>query len=250
MIAGPVPPDLGAWSGVELLRPLAGGARNPVYLARRRSQDLIVRVSGRPAESLEWELDLLDALNAAGVAVPRTVTTDDGRRHDHGVLVQQFIPGAPPRDRRDWGRVAATLSQVHDVTAGWPQRPGFASARDLLHRWSGGDVRLDTLPDDAAAVIRDCWKPVVGGPEVAIHGDLGAGNVLITDRQVALIDWDEARVDVPAFDFIDVPDPVPVPLSIDRAALSTAGLAWEVATCWTTEPDYAAHCLDELRARP
>lgn len=242
-------PDVRAWSGVELIRSLTGGARNPVYLAHRRGQDFVVRVSGRPAESLEWELDLLDALDAAGVVVPRSVATDDGRRHNQGVLVQQFIPGHPPHDRQDWERVVATLTTVHDVTADWPQRPGFASASYLLHHPTGGDIQLEAMPDDAVSLVRSSWQPVVTGAETAIHGDLGESNVLITDQQVALIDWDEARVDVPAFDFTDIPDQVPLPLPIDRTALSIAGLARETATCWISEPDYAAHRLDELRAR-
>ena len=228
---------------------MAGGARNPVYLARRSSEEFVVRVSGRPPESLEWELDLLDALDAACVVVPRSVATDDGRSHDRGTLLQRLITGGPPRDRRDWTRVVATLTTVHQVTPGWPQRPGFATAYDLLHQTAGGDVRLDTMPEDVVALIRDSWRPVAAGRQCAIHGDLGPGNVLMSEGQVALIDWDEARVDVAAFDFAHLPSGVPVPVSCDRTAIVTAGVAWEAATCWLAEPDYAERRLTELRAR-
>lgn len=47
-------------------------------------------------------------------------------------------------------------------------------------------------------------------PECAVHGDLGVGNVLLTDEHVALIDWDEARLDVPAFDFAHLPTDVEI----------------------------------------
>ena len=122
-------PDVGAWRGVEVLAPLTGGVRNPVYLARRRNEQLVIRVSGRSPESLAWELDLLDALSAAAITVPRTIPTDDGRRHNGGVLVQRFIDGRPPTTAPDWTRVVRAIEVVHEATPGWPQRPGFRSAR-------------------------------------------------------------------------------------------------------------------------
>lgn len=164
---------------------MAGGARNPVFLARRGEQRLVARVSGRSGEALAWELDLLDTLRDAGVVVPQTVATDDGRRHDGGVLVQRFIAGGPPRDRRDWDRVVAALTVVHEATVGWPQRPGFASARDLLHLAGGGDVLLSAMPNEAVALVRASWQPLVDGIDCAIHGDLGQGNVLVTDDYVS-----------------------------------------------------------------
>lgn len=247
--AGFAPLDVSAWSGLELGARLGGGARNPAYRARRDSEAFVVRVSGRSNEALAWEFNLLDRLDAAGVVVPRTVATDDGRHHDHGVLVQRFIDGVPPRDRHDWARVVATLHVVHETTMGWPQRPGFLAAGDLLHQTSGGDVRLDRMPDDAAQLVRASWRPVLADRKCAIHGDVGAGNILITDRYVALIDWDEARVDVAAFDFVHVPSDVSVPMSCDRRSLVTAGVAWEAATCWLAEPEYAVRRLAELRER-
>jgi Ser/Thr protein kinase RdoA (MazF antagonist) len=86
---------LAAWSGVELLEPLAGGARNQVFLARRGRARLVVRRSGRPAASLEWELDLLEHLRANGVLVPEVVPADDGRRQVDGLLLQRFLEGRP-----------------------------------------------------------------------------------------------------------------------------------------------------------
>jgi hypothetical protein len=55
------------------------------------------------------------------------------------------------------------------------------------------------MPAEAVRAVRRAWQPVLTGPQCAIHGDMGAGNV--ADAQVTLMDWDEARVDVPWFDF-------------------------------------------------
>jgi len=105
------------------------------------------------------------------------------------------------------------------------------------------------MPEDAVAAVRRAWQPVVTGPECAVHGDLGAGNVLVTDARVTLLDWDESRVDVPWFDFAFLPEDLIPPVPVRTDALVTAGVAWEAATCWVPEPDYARRRLAELYGR-
>src|SRR5262249_35442573 len=160
----------------------AGGARSEVMLAERSGLHFVVRRSRRPAPALEWELDLLAFLGERGIGVPATVPADDGRRHVDGVWVQEHVRGRPPGSAEDWTAALRVLAELHTLTAGWPQRPGFASARELLTVDRGGDVRLDLMPADAVAEIRDAWRPVLGGPECVNHGDVGAGNIIVTDR--------------------------------------------------------------------
>jgi Ser/Thr protein kinase RdoA (MazF antagonist) len=248
-MVGIEPSAVAAWPGVELLEALPGGARNQVLLARRGDRRLVVRRSTRSSASLDWELDLLEHLAEYGIGVPRVVPADDGRRHVHGVLIQEFVEGHPPRTDDEWRRVVEMVALVHQLTVGWPQRPGFASARELLVADRGGDVCLDAMPAQAVRVIRRAWRPVLAGRECAIHGDVGAGNVLVAEAQVTLLDWDEARVDVPWFDFAFLPATVAVPVPVPVDALVIAGLAWETATCWLPEPDYARRRLAELYAR-
>lgn len=242
-------PQVVAWSGLEVLRPLAGGARSAVFLARRRGTEFVVRVSARTPEAIEWELDLQEHLARHDVCAPRSVPADDGRRHVEGVMVQERLSGRPPHDVDDWAGVVAALRVVHETTTGWPQRPGFASSRDLQRVARGGDVDLFAMPPDAGELVRRSWRPVEQGAPSAIHGDVGAGNVLIDEGRVGLIDWDESRVDVRWFDFAHLPPEVPVATPAPREQLVTAGVAWEAATCWIAEPDYAARRLEELRQR-
>jgi Ser/Thr protein kinase RdoA (MazF antagonist) len=240
---------LAAWSGLEVVAPLSGGARNQVLLARRGRERLVVRRSGRSPAALDWELDLLEHLTGRGISVPTLVPADDGRRYVDGLLVNRYVDGHPPRDDADWRRVVDVLVAVHEVTAGWPQRPGFASARQLLVTDRGGDVRLDAMPAEGVRAVRSAWRRVLTGTECVNHGDVGGGNILVDDERVTLLDWDESRVDVPWFDFAFLPESVPVPVPVDRQALVTAGVAWEAATCWVPEPDYAPRRLAELYTR-
>ncbi len=243
------PSSVTAWAGVELRGPLTGGARNQVVRAERGNERLVVRHSGRSGPALDWELDLLEFLDAHGIGVPRTVSSDDGRRHVDGVVIYRFIDGRPPRDRAEWQGAVAALAAVHEMTEGWPQRPGFASSRQLLTADRGGDVRLDAMPTEAVDAIRAAWRPVVTGTECVNHGDVGGGNIVVTETGIALLDWDESRVDVPWFDFAFLPPDVAADVPVDAEALSTAGVAWEAATCWIVEPDYAAKRLAELYRR-
>lgn len=244
---------LAAWSGVELAGPLAGGHRGEVMLAHRGDSRLVVRRSRRSGSSVDWEIALLDHLGERGILVPSPVPADDGRRHVDGLVVSQFIDGHPPDGTDDWRRVAATLNTLHELTGGWPQRPMFASSRRLLDSERGGDVRLDLMPARAVDSVRMAWREVQVGPQCAVHGDAGASNILITDGRAALLDWDEARVDVPWFDFAFVPDDIRMPAPPERwaapperLAVRAAGTAWEAATCWTEEPYYARRRLMQL----
>jgi Ser/Thr protein kinase RdoA (MazF antagonist) len=74
---------------------------------------------------------------------------------------------------------------------------------------------------------------MAGQPECVIHGDLNPSNVLIdANEHAAILDWDESRLDVAAFDQAALCPPAAGP------ALN-ALRAWEIACCWQIEPDHA-----------
>lgn len=238
------------WGDIELMTRLSGGHRNDVFLAELRGRQVVVRQSSRSAAALEWELDLLVHLAAEGLRVPRLVVTDDGRRHVGGLTVQEFVPGDPPRSGHDWNRVADTLRAVHDSTVGWPQRPGFSCSRHLLSHDRGGDVRLDRMPTGMVEQIRTAWAAVQHGEPSVVHGDPGAANIRMAHDRPVLLDWDEARVDVPWFDLAFLPAEVALPIGLDAGDVERAGIAWEAATCWTFEPEYARTRAEALERHP
>ena len=236
---------LTAWGPLMVAGPLAGGNRNTVLELRRDGERLVARQSQRSPASLGWEIELLDHLGQQGLCVPKIIPSADGRRHIEGVVVQSWLEGTPPGPG-DWPAVAAALRRLHDVTAGWPQRPGFASTQDLLTADHGGDVDLAVMPADAVADCRRAWQRLAGCAEAVVHGDPGPANIRMTGQGAGLLDWDEARVDCVILDLAELPDSDLPPGELAGARL--AATAWEAASGWAREPDYARRQLSLLRA--
>lgn len=236
---------LAAWGRLTVVGPLGGGNRNTVVELARGQQRLVARRSRRPPASLDWEIALLAHLARHGIRVPAIIPAADGRLHVDGVVVQSWLDGIPPGPAQ-WPAVADTLRRVHAVTAGWPQRPGSASTRELLTADRGGDVDLSVLPPEAVTDCRRAWARLAGRPEAVVHGDPGAPNIRVTSAGAGLLDWDESRVDYTDLDLAELPGPGLPPGRL--AAARTAATAWEAANGWTIEPAYARRQLELLRS--
>jgi Ser/Thr protein kinase RdoA (MazF antagonist) len=236
---------LSAWGEAAVIGPLGGGHRTTVLEIRLGQRRLVARRSRRDPASLDWEIALLDHLAGHGVRVPATVPSLDGRRHVDGVTVQTWLDGTPPGPG-DWPAVTAALRRLHQLTAGWPQRPGFASTRELLTADRGGDVDLSAMPADAVAACRRAWARLAGTAEAVVHGDPGPANIRVSDAGIGLLDWDEARVDYTDLDLAELPETDLTPARL--AAAQIAVTAWEAASGWMVEPAYARRRLALLRS--
>ena len=95
------------------------------------------RLGARSDADLAWETDLLRYLHGEGLTVPVPIPTTDGRLFADGLVVMTYVEGRPPQAEIDWRRVAETLRQLHQLTQGWPQRPGWRSSTDLLQAETG-----------------------------------------------------------------------------------------------------------------
>lgn len=236
---------LAQW-GADAVRvePLTGGVANEVWSVRVGGELAVGRLGERSDADLAWETDLMLHLDREGLTVPVPIPTVDGRNFVDGLVVMRHLNGEPPEAEADWKRVAATLRQVHQVTEGWPQRPGWRGSRDLLSNEQGTKVDLNEMPPDAVARCRAAWSRLAGRAMSVVHGDPNPGNILITAEHVALIDWDEAHVDVTELDLV-LPHNA---AGLDEAThdvASQASAAWEAAVCW--DDDYAKHRLAEVR---
>jgi Ser/Thr protein kinase RdoA (MazF antagonist) len=243
----------GAWEALERwgddvarVEPLAGGVANDMWSVRIDGRLAVARLGARSDADLAWETDLLQHLDRAGLAVPVPIPTTDGRLFADGLVVMTYVEGRPPATEADWRRVADTLRQVHWLTQGWPQRPGWRSSTDLLHVETGTKIDLGAMPREGVARCRAAWARLAGRATCVVHGNpANPGNVRITGERVALLDWDEAHVDVPALDLVLPHNAAGLDdLAYDVAAQASA--AWEAAVCWDDE--YAHKRLADVRA--
>jgi Ser/Thr protein kinase RdoA (MazF antagonist) len=226
------------------VEPLSGGVANDVWSLRVGGRLAVGRLGTRSDADLAWETGLLQYLDQAGLAVPVPIPTTDGRLFADGLVVMKYLEGRAPETEADWRRVAETLRQVHLITQGWPQRPGWRSSTDLLHAESGTRVNLAAMPAEGVARCRAAWARLVGRPTCVIHGDANPRNILMTEDRVALIDWDESHVDVPDLD-LELPYNAAdlEPQAWDIAEQASA--AWEAAVCW--DDDYSKERLAQVR---
>jgi len=236
---------LGLWGdGAVRVERLTGGVANDVWSVRVGGKLAAARLGTRSDADLAWETGLLQHLDRHGLTVPVPIPTAGGRLFADGLVVMQYLEGGRPETAADWRRVSETLRELHRLTADWAQRPGWRSSTDLLVAETGTRINLNAMPAEGVARCRAAWARLAGRATAVIHGDANPRNILMTADTVALIDWDEAHVDVPDLD-LDLPHNA---AGLEGAALdiaAQASAAWEAAVCW--KDDYAVSRLAEVR---
>jgi Ser/Thr protein kinase RdoA (MazF antagonist) len=242
---------LGQW-GDDAVRvePLAGGVANDVWRVRVNGQPAVGRLGARSDADLAWETGLLQYLHHGGLTVPVPIPAADGRLFAGGLVVMTYLEGGPPQTKADWRRVAGPLRQLHRLTQGWPQRPGWRSSTDLLHTGTGTRIDLGAMPPEGVARCRAAWARLAGRPACVVHGDASnPGNVRMTANQVALIDWDESHVDVPDLDLVLPGNAAGLDARAHDIA-AQAWAAWAAAVCWDPSgtDQFAVRRLAEVRA--
>jgi len=227
---------------------LTGGGVNEVWSVRVDGQLAVARLGSRTDSDLGWETELLRHLDREGMTVPVPIPTKDGRYFLDGLVVMSYVAGGPPETEADWRRVADTFRQLHRLTQGWTQRPGWRSSVDFLHVDTATRIDLGAMPPEGVVRCRAIWSRLAERERCVIHGDPTPGNIRMTADGVALIDWDESRVDVPDLDLVlpynaaDLDDE-----THDVAAQAWA--AWDAALCFTSGYcEFAAERLAEVRA--
>ena len=241
-----------AWEALKLwgedaarIERLAGGVANDVWSVQVRDQLAVGRLGRRNDADLAWEADLMQHLDRQGLGVPVPIPAADGRLFVDGLMIMTFVEGVSPASENDWRRVADTLRELHRATKGWPQRPGWRSSTELLTADTGTRIDLTAMPPEAVVRCRAAWARLAGRETCVVHGDPNPRNIRVTAERVALIDWDEAHVDVPDLDLGGLPGN---PAGFGAAAhdvAAQASAAWEAAVCW--DDDYSKARLAEVR---
>ena len=176
------------------------------------------------------------------------------------VFVSRFLPGGPPRAAEAvarGGRGGGQGARGHARLAPAPrcgQRGGADGDDPRRRRRPGRDATVGGRPG-ARPLAASCWSgptqpdgttdrawsTAISGPErswwtVAGWGSSTGTRPGRTSPSSTSRPWRPRRAAA-----------VAVPDGLDRQVLADAALAWEVATCWVPEPDYARRCLRRLR---
>lgn len=235
------------WSELELIEPATEGFRNEVWKGRIERSHVSIRKSRRPYPSLEWELELMERLDALGFRVPRVVPTDDGALHSRGVVVQTWLEGRPPASDEDWESVSSVLTRLHSETRNYRQRPGCCVMSELAEKRRSVDADLDRMPSSARRQVTAVFATLADLPTSVVHGDPGESNIRISPTgEVGLLDWDESRYDTSLLDLASLGVQVLDDMQQHRAERILH--AWEAANGWVQEPEYARRQLEFLMA--
>src|SRR3954463_5054928 len=234
---------------VARIEPLTGGGVNELWSVRVNGQLAVGRLGRRGDADLSWETELLRHLDREGMTVPVPIPTTEGRHFADGLVVMTYVDGGPPETAADWRRVADTLRRLHRLTPAWPQRPGWRSSTDLLHADTGTKIDLGAMEPEAVTRCRAAWARLTGRETSVVHGDPNPGNIRMTADRVALIDWDEAHVDVPDLDLVLPHNAAGLDDDTYEVA-AQARAAWEAAVCWDPSgtDEFAVKRLAEVRA--
>jgi Ser/Thr protein kinase RdoA (MazF antagonist) len=230
------------------IEPLTGGSSNDVWSIRLGNRRAVARLGTRDDADMAWEVELLQHLDRNGLTVPVPIPTMDGRLFVDGLMVMPFLDGGQPQTSSDWLRVADTLRRLHALTEDWPQRPGWRTSIQYLTADTGTRINLPAMPAEAVARCRHAWSRLADQPLSVIHGNPNnPANILMTPERVALVDWDEARVDISLLDLVLPQNGAGLEGDLrDRAEQASA--AWEATICWPD--DYAKSQLALVRPAP
>lgn len=87
---------------VDRLERLTGGGANDVWRVMIGGHLAVARFGMRSDADLDRETGLVQHLNQNGMTVPLPIPTTDGRLFVDGLVVMEYLEGAPPRTEGDW----------------------------------------------------------------------------------------------------------------------------------------------------
>ena len=187
------------------ITPLAGGALNSSFRLQGGGQDLVLRVTGKPAEALGASArseSAMQTLAANARLAPAVVLADPAR----GFVVSRHEPGSAPqaRDMRDGRllrRIGVWIAQLHalDAPAGLPAVDFGERAAGYLARivTARGDAFSGRLQGELARRRAALTPPARLAP---CHHDLHRRNLLDDGRRLLAVDWEYAGPGDPAAD--------------------------------------------------
>jgi streptomycin 6-kinase len=165
-----------------------------------------------------------------GRAAVALLAADDARG---ALLLERCVPGTPLLGRPDAEAADAICALLPDLWSPVPEAHPFRSTNDLARRWRetlAGATSVDpALRDEAVALAADL--AAYDGPEVVLHGDLHAANVLAAQRRPWLAIDPKGYVGDPARDVAAMLRDRATPNVVGRRLAAAAALGLDPARC-------------------
>lgn len=231
----PVREALALWGLEGAECSFVAGRENRVYRVRSATGDLALRIKRpgyRQEDELVSELVWLEAMDRAGLHVPRPVPARSGRLLErlggNFVDVVGWLPGKPMGKSRTPLSVAdragvfhalgAEMARLHAACDAWRQPPGFRRCRWDMDGLLGDaplwgrfwdNPTLDPATRDLFLRFRQVARDRLGDPRTSldfglIHADLVRENVLLDGPVIRMIDFDDGGFGYRLFDMATV----------------------------------------------
>ena len=192
---------------------LASGEYNENYRVDAADGRYVLRINhgsqlgldDKPGDQIAYEFRVLKAVEPSGVT-PRAFHVDPHAPLGRGALLMEYLPGGPLDYRRDLDGAAEVFARVHtlapdpglagqpnpvlDIAAEslglierWPDHP-LAAKKRLLLEYHGRVVALGEAHADE----------LTGRDMVMVNTEVNAGNFLVDNKTVRLVDWEKAVI--------------------------------------------------------
>lgn len=185
---------------VDAATPIVGGDECLLWHVMA-PRPLVVRAAPvwRSDAELRWAYGVAAALRAY---VPEAVTPESPgivRWHGRAVTIWPYLPGRQldrdrPDDRAAAARLLARLHRAAFLVADPGKRPPSGPGGPSDWPWA---VTVDDMADPDLDDTLASWHAGAGVsvPRGPVHGDFYRRNILVADGRLAVLDWDEARID-------------------------------------------------------
>jgi Ser/Thr protein kinase RdoA (MazF antagonist) len=230
-MSSPVEACLEIWGLTGAACEFVAGRENQVYRIRCETGDFALRFKRpgyREREELASELYWLDAMERAGLHVPRPLASRNGRLLERVetffVDVVSWLPGTPLGKSRQpldldnrqgiFRAIGAEMARLHDACDTWTLPQGFKRCQWDIDGLVGEQPvwgrfwENPTLPDETRQLFlrfrqlaRERLAELSPGLDYGlIHADLVRENVLIDGKTIQLIDFDDGGFGYRLFD--------------------------------------------------
>jgi thiamine kinase-like enzyme len=201
--------SLNFWKSPISIETLEGGITNHNFLVNDAGRYYVARFcENRSLLGIDRRNEVICQRCAHGCGVAPEVL-----HHADGVLVSQHVPGKTlkSQDVRDPAFIPDLAAILHRLHHSWDRLTGevlYFSAFQAVRTYATTAHRLDArLPSDIESLLEDSRRlshAVQPFVPTLCHNDLLAGNIIVTEERVWLVDWEYAGMGNPLFDLAGI----------------------------------------------